>query len=123
MRVEAQVPDRAHAAETHRQIAHRNAVAGSTGGEKAFDVASFSRDCLANLRWKQSGDDTNQTDGSETEHSEHQHADKQQAVLAERRQQLRQQHDDASADQWAEDAIGAPEHDDQKEQNRLKERK
>ena len=42
---------------------------------------------------------------------------------AERRQQLRQQHDDERADERTEHALGAAEHHDQQEQDRLEERK
>ena len=123
LRLEVEIAHGAHAAETHRKIAHRKRLAACAGGEKAADVASLFCKRVALLPGQNARDQPDQARRREPQHGQHQHADEQEPVLAERREQFRQQHHDQGADDRTEHAIGAAQHHDQEEQDRLKERK
>ena len=123
LRNKTEIAHGTHAAETDGQIVHRKRLAARSGCEKAADVASLFRRGLVLLPGQDAGDQPDQAGRRKPQYGEHQQADEQQPVLPERREQLRQQHDNQSADDRTQHPIGAAQHHDQQEQDRLKERK
>ena len=66
---------------------------------------------------------TDKTRWRDSQHGEHEHANEQQAILAERRQRLGQQHYDDRSNQRSAYRVDAADHDDEHKQDPLEERK
>ncbi len=118
---EGEVGHGANTAEGDREVMHLESL--SVGArEKGGNGFRRTRGFAIAVLFKEALDQTDDPAGREPQHEKEQHADEEQAIFREEGEHLRQEHDDNRAEQRAERAVGAADHDHEEEHDRLEER-